>query len=371
MLTRLLVATLFSAGMLAGQEAELPIPAMPLTIPFPQAPDADPLAAPKELLPLIRRATYRDSSMRGKLQGILDVIFRPESEGGLGITYDNSHTRTIAEVIQDRKANCISLTALYVACCNLVGINAHYAEPLNVNHWRRDGQLIRMERHVVALVPMFPQEDLVADFLPQLRRHQGVYFVKTLSLERLRALYHSNRAVELLVDGRKDEAMAQAETAVKADPTSSVGWNIHGVVLKNSGQTHRAEADYLKALALDPKDTAAIGNLESLLLESNRRDEAQRYRQLGLELRKKDPYFQAFLAEEAFEAEQWEAASKLISHAIKLLPYEPDFYLLKARLELRDGHHRDAISDLELAKRWAIPTERARYDTKIALLKKS
>jgi len=310
-------------------------------------------------------------STRSKLQGILDVIFRSENDGGLGITYDNSRTRTVSEVLKERKANCISLTALYVASCKLVGIPAHFAEPLNLNRWTRDGHIIRMERHVVALVPMFPQGDLVADFLPQLRQRQGLYIVQTLSPERMLALFHSNRAVERLIEGHHDEAMVQADIAVKADPSSSASWNIRGVVFKNTNQIEKAEADYLKALSLDAKDTAAIGNLEALLRETNRQSEAQYYRQLGLELRKKDPYFQAFLAEEAMAAEQWEEAAKLVATAIKLLPYESSFYLLKARLELVDGKPQKALATLEVARRWAVPAERERYDNKIALLKKS
>lgn len=356
---------------LMAQEPVLPLPAEPLPIPFTQLPAEAPLSAPPELLPLMRRATGREMSTRGKLQRILDVIFRSEHDGGLGITYDNSHTRTVSEVLKDHKANCISLTALYVAACNQVGIPAHFAEPLNLNHWTRDGRIIRMERHVVALVPMFPMGDLVADFLPQLRQRQGLYIVQTLSKERTQALFHSNRAVEYLIEGRGAEALLQAETAVKADPTSSVSWNIHGVVLKNTGQLEQAEADYLKALSQDPKDTAAIGNMEALLRETNRSAEAVRYHQLGLELRKKDPYFQAFLAEEAMDAEQWEEAAKHVAAAIKLQPYESSFYLLKARLELMDGKPQKALAALELARRWALPAERERYDSKIAMLKKS
>ena len=368
----LLIAATGHSGLWAQEPVSvLHLPAKPLPIPFTQLPDTAPLSAPPELLPLIRRATGREMSTRSKLQGILDVIFRSENDGGLGITYDNSHTRTVSEVLKDRKANCISLTALYVACCNQVGIPAHFAEPLNFNHWTRDGQIIRMERHVVVLVPMLPMGDLVADFLPQLRQRQGLYIVQTLSPERILALFYSNRAVELLIKGRQDEAMAQAEIAVKADPTSNVSWNIRGVVLKNMGQIEEAEANYLKALSLDAKDTAAIGNMESLLLETNRQTEAAHYHQLGLELRKKDPYFQAFLAEEAMEAEQWEEAAKRVATAIKLLPYESSFYLLKAKLDLMDGKPKKALAALELARRWAVPAERERYDSKIALLRKS
>ena len=372
---RLATVALLIAGAgpsaLWGQEPLLSLPAKPLPIPFTQLPDEAPLSAPPELLPLIRRATLREIGTRAKLQKILDLIFRSELEGGLGITYDNSHTRTVSEVLKDHKANCISLTALYVASCNLVGIPAHFAEPLNLNHWTRDGRIIRMERHVVALVPMFPMGDLVADFLPQLRQRQNMYIVQTLPPERIQALFHSNRAVELLIEGHPDEALAQVETAVKVDPTSSVSWNIHGVVLKNTGHSEKAEADYLKALSLDAKDTAAIGNMESLLLETNRQTEAVHYHQLGLEFRKKDPYFQAFLAEEAMEAEQWEEAANRVATAIKLLPYESSFYLLKAKLDLRDGKPQKALVALELARRWALPAERQRYDSKIALLRKS
>ncbi len=362
---------LIAAPGLWPQEAALPLPAKPLPIPFTLMPETSPLAAPPELLPLMRRATGREISTHRKLQAILDVLFRAESEGGLGITYDNSRTRTVSEVLQDRKANCISLTALYVASCNQVGIPAHFAEPMNLNHWTREGRIIRMERHVVALVPMFPMGDLVADFLPQLRRRQSLYLVQTLSQERVTALFHSNRAVEFLIQGQRDQALAQAEIAVKADPTANVSWNIHGVVMKNLGQIDVAEADYQKALSLDPKDTAAIGNMEALLLENNRQAEAMQYRQLGLELRKKDPYFQAFLAEEALEAGLWEDAARYVATAIKLLPYESNFYLLKARLELQVGKPQKALAALELARRWAMPAERERYDSKIAMLKKS
>ncbi|MBL0211594.1 MAG: hypothetical protein IPQ13_11900 [Holophagaceae bacterium] len=358
-------------GALRSQEPVLPLPAKPLPIPFTQLSDAAPLAAPPELLPIMRRATYHGMSVRAKLQGILDVIFRPETDGGLGITYDNSRTRTVSEVLRDRKANCISLTALYVASCNLVGIQAHFAEPVNLNHWTRDGQIIRMERHVVALVPIIPMGDVVADFLPQLRQRQGLYITKSLTPERVEALFHSNRAVELLIEGRPDAARVQADIAVEVDPTSNVSWNIRGVVLKHTGHLKQAEGDYLKALSLDAKDTAAIGNMESILLETGRPAEAVRYRQLGLELRKKDPYFQAFLAEEAMEAEQWEEAADRLAAAIKLLPHESSFYLMKARLELIGGKPQNALVALEQARRWALPSERERYDSKIALLKKS
>ncbi len=361
---------------LGAQEADLPVPARLLPMPAiieTQAPylvSADPLEIPPELTPLIRRATMRELGVRAKLQSILDLIFKSESEGGMGLSYDNSRTRTITEVLRERRANCISLTALFVASCHCIGIAAHYAEPQNLNHWRRDGGLIRLERHVVGLIPMNLAEDLVADFSPQLRGHNGNYLVSVLKENRVRALYHSNRAVELLMENRSTAAMAEADQALKDDPTSGVGWNIRGVVMKNLGNSSEAEMCYLKAVALNVKDPAAIGNLELLMREMDRPLEAAKYREMGLDSRKKDPYFQAFLAEEALSAEQWKDAISHINAAIKLQPYESNFYWLRARISLHEGNASEAMKFLGYARRWALPGERERYDTKIALLQK-
>ena len=120
---------------------------------------------------------------------------------------------------------------------------------------------------------------------------------------------------------------------------------------------------------MDPQDGSACGNMETLLRAEGRVAEAQAYRERGLEVRKHDPYFNAFLAEEALANSDWDEAAKRIKMAIRLLPQEPDFHLLQARVFLAEGKTKQAIKALENAKRWASPEERTRFDTKISLLK--
>lgn len=328
----------------------------------------DPLAAPSELAPWVRRVTNHAVSQRTKLQALLDATFRPVEDGGLGMVYENSRTRTVAEVWRDRKANCISLTAFFVAACHTLGMEAVYAEPTNTNRWRRSGSVIRLERHLVAMVRVPPMEDLVADFLPQLRRRAGTYIVNIVSENRVRALFHSNRAVEFLDDGDQPAALAELEIAIHADESSAAAWNIRGVVQRSQGLTAQAETSYRKALSLDPRDGTVVGNLEALMRETGRLPEAAAFRVQGLELRKKDPYFNAFLAEEAFAEGQLGEAMERIEAAIKLLPYDPDFYLTQARIRLEQGKPVDARKALELARRWALPSERQRYDSKLAAI---
>jgi Flp pilus assembly protein TadD len=329
----------------------------------------DPFALPATVKPFAMQVVANHQGTASKLRALLQAMFKPQEQGGLGIVYENSRTRTLEEVWNERKANCLSMTAFFVATCRSIGLDAKYAEALNTNRWRKVGPIIRFERHVVALSPLPPKEDLVADFIPSLRRRTGFYVVALLSESRFRALYHSNRAVELLSEGRGDEARKEAEISLAADPKCGMGWNIQGVVLAARDDLAGAEKAYRAALALDPRDSTAIGNMEILLRSLGRTEEAARYRLLGEEVRKKDPYFNAFLAEESLAEGNVEEAQRRIHVALGILPHEPEFFLLQARLRLLQGRMDDAVKDIQEAKRWASPGERERYDSKLALIR--
>lgn len=349
MFLRILMAGLLMAGCLTAQE--------------------NPFEAPPELQAFARKTTLHYSGVRPKLQALLEAIYRPQDQGGLGMTYDNSYTRTVAEAWRDRKGNCLSMTAFYVAACKSIDLKVQYAEALNTNRWRRVGSVIRFERHVVTLVQIPPGEDLVADFLPQLRRRMGVYRVEILPERRMKALFYANRAVEHLDEGRLDQALELAQTSIKVDPQLSVGWNIRGVVEKTAGHLEVAELSFRTALKLEPRDSTSLGNMETLLRESGRIDEASILREQAQEIRKHDPYFNAFLAEEAMGTGDLEEAMSRINTAIKIQPHDPDFYLARARIHLLGGRTDAAMKAIQEAQKRAQPAERARYDDKMAAIR--
>ena len=72
----------------------------------------DPFEAPPGLKEFSRQHTLNHQSVSGKVGALLRAFFAPPEEGGLGITYDNAYTRTPIEAWRDRKANCLTLTAL-------------------------------------------------------------------------------------------------------------------------------------------------------------------------------------------------------------------------------------------------------------------
>lgn len=328
----------------------------------------DPFEAPEELREFARRQTRGYLDAPTKLSLLVKAFFAPVEAGGLGMTYDNSYTRTVREGYRDRKANCFTMTAMYIMCGESIGVDAQFAESLRISHWRRVGNTVRYERHFVAVMGYGPVGTArVADFLPEVR--QGTQNLVMVKRQRALAVFYSNRAIELLSSARPEEALAAGRTSVEIDPAHSGGWNVLGVVQQEEGQPKEAEASFRKAMALNASDGIPSGNLELLLLAQGRKEEAQVCRERAMESQKKNPYYNAFLAQEALAASQWDEAEKRMKVALNILPHEPEFLLLLARICLAQGREKAAVKALELARKWTVPADQPRWDAKLALLK--
>jgi tetratricopeptide (TPR) repeat protein len=275
-------------------------------------------------------------------------MFRAPERGGLGLSYDNTYTRTVSEVWRDRKANCLSLTAFLVSVGKIAHLPIRYAEATNYRRWERAGSIIRADLHMVAVIP---GHDLVVDFDPRVRRRSGNYALVVVPEERVRALFHCNRAAELLQEGRLNEALEQTDAALAVAPDLSVAWNTRGAVHKAAGRLAEAEESYLRARRCDERDTTAINNLEALMGEQGRAREAARYRKLALKLRQNDPYFQAFLAEEALNAGDLSEAIRRARKARRLHKAELEFFRLEARILEAQGKPDQAAKLMEKACR--------------------
>jgi Flp pilus assembly protein TadD len=360
----LIAVGLWVLAPLMGQTPGAPAPTLNLPMPL-QA--GAPFEAPEDMRDFVRKATHGQATVKAKAQALLRAAFTAEADGGLGIQYDNSRTRTVGEVWLDRRANCLGLTAFFVAACRSMGVEAGFAEAPGVSQWRKVGGLVRHERHMVAVLDNKPVGVFVMDFAPELRK--SFYNVVPLGEDKALAMFHSNRAVEQLDAGDISHAFAEAQAGLAASPMVGVAWNVMGVVLRGRGDLAGAEAAFRRSLQVDPLEGAACGNLESLCISQGRTLEAEGYRTLANQLRAKDPYFHAFLAREAIERGDLKLARKEVNTALKIFKREPEFYVLMAQIELKEGDQGDAERALELAKKWASPEEQARMDSKLALIR--
>lgn len=330
------------------------------------ASDADILEVPEDFRAFIVKSAGRYDTPVERARCLAAAFFMKREKGGMGLEYDNTRTRTVAEVWRERKANCISLTATYVASCRILGIPIGFAEAPAISLWvRRDG-MVYNERHMVAVIQSGPMSTVVADFggLPS----YGALRVSLVSEARFKSLFHSNQAVEQMQARDLQQALEGAQEAIKDDATCGAAWNVLGVTQEKLGDLAAAEISFKKALDVEGGNGAACGNLQALCSSLGREKEAEAYRDLGLKLREKDPYFHAFLAREALSQGRFGDAVDEIRRAIRLQRMEPDFYLVLAQAELNRGERTAAEKAVEKAIHWSLPEQRKRMESKLALL---
>jgi len=320
---------------------------------------------PPEMISLVKDKVPPFAGERAKAESLLEILLSSEEKGGLGIEYSNDRTRTINEVWVDRKANCLSLTLTYVVLAKHLQINAIFAESLASVNWSRVGDFILREKHLVAIITWVPPNVLVADFLNRTQTRYGNYFLNKITNDRAKSLFYSNCAVEALVANDRAGAIEKIEKAVEADPTSSQAWNIKGVIENSHNNLADAEVCYKTAIINNPNDVTAIGNLAALYRKGGFVDESIRLRALEDRLRKRDPYYHAFMASEAIEKNNLKSAQKSIKKAIKIHPKDPDFYITLSQIYLAQNKTNEAIGAIVKAKNHAIPDRIADLDALI------
>lgn len=364
--TLLLALTLMGPSGFA-QDAALPAQHPTTRFAPPIVMEEDILAMPTEYREFVLKIGARYSSNMDKARELSRAFFTSTKQGGLGITYSDDRTRTVSEVWRDRKANCISLTAMYVTACKVMGINASFADAPSISLWvRRDG-LVCNERHMVAAIKADVVNVLIADFggIPR----YGILRVQQIAPSRFKALFHSNLSVEAIRRGDLDTALSDAQASIADDPQSGVGWNVLGVVQLQTGDLVNAEASFRTALSVDPSNGAACGNLEDLFRRKGDEKQAMNYRDMGMKLRERDPYFHAFLAREALAGGRNDNAKDEIRRAIRLQGMEPDFYLVLAQVEMNQGERAAAAKAVEKAIHWSLPDQRKRMESKLDLIR--
>ncbi|MFS8063971.1 MAG: tetratricopeptide repeat protein [Luteimonas sp.] len=265
---------------------------------------------------------------------------------GLGVTYEEDATYTVAEAYANRKANCLTFTLLVLALAKEAGLEAYPQEVGETLSWREVDGTIYRDNHINAGVrvgghryTIDPAADLV--FLPRSP-------VK-VSHERLLSHYYNNVAVDRLQQGRIDAALQNMAVALDLDPSYATLWSNAGVMQLHNGNAAAAERAYLKALALDPVDASALFNMVQLL--HRLKDPRERgYRQRLARVEQKDPLQQFLRALDCERAGDYPGAIVNMRRAIQLKPDEHRFYAALARIYERAGDITRARSALASAQ---------------------
>lgn len=366
-----------------------PIPAEALAVPESLFSDAHfaaptvPVASAPALALTPAMARYLETTVRpqvrrqGARQALLEALFNRKA---LKLDYDDSVTRTAGEAFDARRGNCLSLLLMTATFAGELGVPVQFRQVMVAPTWARERGVTLLSNHVnLALaepraegstrVLVAHTADLVVDFLPQ--REMGRQHAREVALPTVLAMYLNNRAAELLLAGRLDDAYWWVREALHTVPRFTPALSTLALVYLRRGLPEQADAALRLTLAREPEQLNALHNRVAVLDAMGRHAQA---RALAAQVaaRQPDPPFHHFdLGLAAMRAGRFADARDAFAREIRRQPtlHELHHWLAMANWGLRDV--RGVRAELERALQLAeTDSQRLAYGAKLDALRK-
>lgn len=311
---------------------------------------------------------------KGYQQGLFDALYNKQQ---LKLEYDPVMTKNAAQTFNSKTGNCLSLTIMTAAFAKRLGLEVEFQSVTIDETWSRNGDLYINAGHVNIVLgkrDLFVRNSsvgdrvLTIDFLPQ--GDVGRQHSHPLNEETILAMYLNNRAVELLTQGKLDEAYWAARHAIMKDSNFTASYNTLAVIYKKHNNPLEAQQALSFALQFAPENTVVMSNLIQILKELGRQNEASN---LDIKLQKLQPYppFYFFkLGQEAMLRQDYAGAKKLFSKEVSRDSYYHEFHFWLALAYFQLGEFKNAGDQLTLAQENSTSdSERNLYTTKLNKLR--
>ncbi len=265
----------------------------------------------------------------------------------LQLTYVWGHTGTAAEVFEQRQANCLAFTNLFISMARYLGLEVGFLLVRDTETFRKEGDLVVISDHVAAGFGHGPSR-LVIDLAQE--PHRGARRMEVISDLTALGLFYSNRGAEALQANDPDAARGWLQSAIALAPERSGAWVNYGVALRRSHLEVEAEAAYRQALEIDPRATSAATNLAALLRRVGRGDEARAIEVALGEQPGRNPFTYLALADVSRASGHLEEASRLYRRAISLNRDDAEAYAALGLLAVQAGDQKVAKRLLRRAR---------------------
>jgi Flp pilus assembly protein TadD len=222
------------------------------------------LANPLETTPEMEEAAkefagggFPDEQLKALQKALFDPRVFP-------FNYESRGTYTAAEAFESRSGNCVSFTNLFIAMSRSIGLPVQAALALQPGDSEKEGNLVVVNTHVVAVYPI-AERLLIFDF--NLNREDYRPRLRVLDDLWVTAMYANNLAVEELRQGNLQESLRYAEAAISLAPDFVDALSNLGVLRRKAGDNDGAFDAYRRALDLAPGDPGVLNNLAALYQE--------------------------------------------------------------------------------------------------------
>ena len=311
-----------------------------------------------ELTPAMKAFAERHTAgIKGgfaRARALHHALLTPSTAGGHGITYTAFYTLTGADAFDQRQANCLSFTLLYVTMARYIGLDAYVNEVDLPPTWDlRNQDAFLFLRHVNSRVKL-RRDEVVIDL--EMDRYSSTYDQRLIPEKLVAAQFYNNRGMELSAEGEFKDAFLHLRKALLLDDQQSYIWNNMATVYRRNGYLKEAEALYLQGLQVDGGDLTIISNLSGLYRQLDEPEKAETFFRLAERHRNSNPYFLYYEANKSFEAGDAEQARDLLKKAISKEKAEVRFYDLGVKIyeALGDQKQADAMRERAAQRREAM-----------------
>lgn len=267
------------------------------------------------------------------------------SETMFPFTYESRNTFTAAEAFHRREGNCLSFTNLFVALGRSLGIPVTTALVRRRGLSEREGDLIVVNNHVVAIL-RWEAEPVFYDF--DRERQDLVAAAQAIDDLGITSLYLNNRGADELRAGHPEIALKFFLYAVRLSPEFAPAWGNVGVARRRVGDFDGALDAYRQALLLEPGNPTILNNLGALYRSIGRYREAEAAA-AAANLSQASPHVLIVRGDLELARGKTEEALKLYKRARRLGPKLADPLVALARLELVKSNPSKARSYAEKA----------------------
>ena len=281
-----------------------------------QAPTPELLALDDDMRDFVERYT---GDLKGRRERLLSLHRAVSGRATLGVDYDPAAEGTAGDAFHSQTANCLSYANLFVAMAREADLDARYQWVEVRPQWTRLGERVAVRLHVNAVVHLNARDRYMVDIDPLPSR--DIAGSREISDADASALYHSNVAMDALARDDLVPAWTHAVRALQLSPGMSHLWVNLGAIYRRYGQHRAAEVAYLQALELDSLERSAMNNL-MVLYDLEGDEEQYAYWSARVErYRDRNPYYHAWLGDQAAEEGDWRGA---LGHYLEALDLAPE-----------------------------------------------
>ncbi|MBH1432791.1 tetratricopeptide repeat protein [Stenotrophomonas maltophilia] len=334
-----------------------------VTVPAPRVPTPEEVfAIPADLRAMLQSQVIQRSYSRDqRLQALVEMIF---GQHGLDLQYDANATYTVSEIWQQRRANCLAFTLLFVTLAREAGIQARVQEVGQVVSWYQDQDagVVYSVGHVNAGVDVggrFGTVDLDRNVLYDRRGPMPVSRARAL------AHFYNNRGADRLAEGDLAGARGFFNAALAQDSGFAPVWNNLGVLDHRAGDNEAARQALVRSLQLDGRQDAALTNASALYRSLGLTAQAQALERRLKSVQREDPFAQYMLGTQAERAGQLDEAIRYYRQAVRLYDTAHQFHFGLARVYFLAGQLQRADRELLRAQALGGAPEQARYQAKL------